>query len=161
MRTIAIKSIWRRSSDDSRVHWDVGPTVEAAFGTLRTHASFGGIVRIGRHAGDTLQPPIEGPVQPPLWPVKFREVRIYGFVGAEVRAVGHDYFLEGSRFHDDPLIVEREKYIREFTLGVSARYRGWALTYKIVRRTKNFERLIDGDSARHSYGSLYLTRGFR
>jgi hypothetical protein len=155
-RTIAL-----RSAESSRVHWDFGPTVEAAFGTMRTHASFGGIARIGRHAGDALDPPIEPPVQPPLWPVKFNQVKIYGFLGAKVRVVRHNYFLEGSRFHDDPFTVEREKYIREFTLGVSARYNGWALTYTIVRRTKDFERLVDGDSARHSYGSLQITRGIR
>ncbi len=158
----SFRNVWRRSSDGSRVHWDFGPTVEAAFGTMRTDAAFGGIARIGRHAGDSLQAPIEPPVEPPLWPVKFGQVRIYGFVGAKVRVVGHNYFLEGSRFHDDPFTVEPKRYVREFTLGISARYRGWALTYSIIRRTKDFERRVPGgDSARHSYGSLLLTRGFR
>jgi lipid A 3-O-deacylase len=155
------RTIWRRSSGTSRVHWDFGPAIEAAIGTMRTHASFGGIARIGRHAGDSLDSPIEGPVEPPLWPVQFNRVRIYGFLGANVRVVGHNYFLEGSRFHDDPFTVERKRYVREFTLGVTAHYKGWALTYAIIRRTKDFERLVGEDTARHSYGSLLITRGIR
>jgi lipid A 3-O-deacylase len=155
------RSIWHRSAASSRVHWDFGPTVETAFGTMRTHASFGGIARIGRHAGDALDPPVEGPIERPLWPVEFDKVRIYGFLGASVSVVGHNYFLEGSRFHDDPYTVEREKVVREVVLGVSARYKGWALTYKIVRRSPDFVRLVGGGSSRHSYGSLELTRGFR
>ena len=155
------RSIWLRSDRSSRVHWDFGPTVEAAFGTMRTHASFGGIARIGRHAGDELEPLVEGPIERPLWPVSFDRVRIYGFLGANVRLVGYNYFLEGSMFHDDPYTVEPEKVVGELILGVSARYRGWALSYTIHRRTEEFVRLIEGDSGRHSYGSLRITRGFR
>lgn len=154
------RNIWLRSAADSRVHWDFGPTVDAAFGTMRTHASFGGIARIGRHAGDALQAPIEGPVEPPLWPVQFDKVNIYGFLGTNVTAVGHNYFLEGSRFHDDPYTVEREEIVRELVLGVSARYKGWAVSYTIHRRSEEFKRLI-GDSGRHSYGTLLITRGVR
>jgi lipid A 3-O-deacylase len=155
------RTIWRRSDADSRVQWDFGPTVGAAFGTMRTHATFGGIARIGRHAGDALDPPIEGSVEPPLWPVQFDKVRIYGFLGANVSVVGHNYFLEGSRFHDDPLTVKREKVVGELALGVTARYNGWALTYTIIRRSRDFERLVGEDSSSHSYGSLMITRGFR
>jgi len=156
------RDIWIRSDRDSRVHWDFGPALEAAFGTMRTHASFGGVARIGRHAGDALDPPVEGPIERPLWPVSFDQVRIYGFLGASVRLVGHNYFLEGSRFHDDPFTVERENVVRELILGVTARYRGWAMSYTIHRRSEEFVRLVEGgDSGRHSYGSLRLTRGFR
>lgn len=155
------RDIWLRSDQSSRVHWDFGPTVEAAFGMMRTHASFGGIARIGRHAGDSLEPLLETPVERPLWPVSFDRVRIYGFLGANVRIVGHNYFLEGSRFHDDLYTVERENVVRELVLGVTGRYKGWAMTYSIHRRTEEFVRLVSGDSGRHSYGSLWITRGFR
>ncbi len=128
---------------------------------MRTHASVGGIARIGRHAGDALDPPLEGPIERPLWPVRFDEVRVYGFLGANVRAVGHNYFLEGSRFHDDTDTVEREKFVRELVLGVSARYKGWAFTYTIHRRSEEFKRLVGDDSGRHSFGSLRITRGLR
>jgi len=150
-----------RSSASSRVHWDFGPTVEAAFGTMRTHASFGGIARIGRHAGRALDPPVGGRTEPPLWPVRFNQVRIYGFLGANVSVVGHNYFLEGSRFHDDINTVEREDVVRELALGVSAHYKGWRLTYTIFRRSKDFVRLVGEDSSRHSYGSLAISRGYR
>ena len=109
----SFRNIWRRSADSSRVHWDFGPTVEAALGTMRTHASFGGIARIGRHAGDALDPPVEERFEGPLRPVRFKEARIYGFLGVNLRAVGHNYFLEGSRFHDDPFTVEREELVGE------------------------------------------------
>jgi hypothetical protein len=128
---------------------------------MRTHASFGGMARIGRHAGDSLDPLLEGPVEPPLWPVSFDQVRIYGFLGANLRIVGHNYFLEGSRFHDDPYTVEREDVVRELVLGVSARYKGWAMSYTIHRRSADFVRLAGDDSGRHSYGSLRITRGMR
>jgi len=155
------RDIWLRSDQSSRVHWDFGPTVEAAFGTMRTHARFGGVARIGRHAGDALDPLLEGPVERPLWPVSFDQVKIYGFIGASVRIVGHNYFLEGSRFHDDPFTVERENVVRELVLGVSARYKGWAMSYTIHRRSEEFKRLVGDDSGRHSYGSLRITRGIR
>jgi hypothetical protein len=155
------RSIWLSSAESSRVRWDVGPTAAAAFGTMRTHASFGGIARIGRHAGDALNPVLEGPMERPLWPVRFDEVRIHGFLGANLHAVGHNYFLEGSLFHDDTDIVEREKFVRELVLGVSARYKGWAFTYTIHRRSEEFKRLAGDDSGRHSFGSLLITRGLR
>lgn len=155
------RNIWRRASAGSRVHWDFGPTVEAAFGTMRTHASFGGMARIGRHAGNTLSPPVERGTDAPLWPVDFDQVRIFGFLGANVSVVGHNYFLEGSRFHDDPNTVEREDIVRELALGVSAHYKGWRLTYTIFRRSEDFVRLVGEDSSRHSYGSLTLSRAYR
>jgi lipid A 3-O-deacylase len=155
------RDIWLRSDQSSRVHWDFGPTIEAALGTMRTHASFGGIARIGRHAGFMLDPIVEGPVERPLRPVRFDQVRIYGFLGANVRLVGHNYFLEGSLFHDDPYTVERKNVVREFVVGVKARYRGWAMSYTIHRRSEEFVRLVGDDSGRHSYGSLRITRGFR
>jgi len=155
------RDIWLRSDQSSRVHWDFGPTFEAAFGTMHTNAGFGGVARIGRHAGAELDPLSEGPVERPLWPVSFDQVRIYGFLGANVRFVGHNYFLEGSRFHDDPDTVEREDVVRELILGVTARYKGWAMSYTIHRRSEEFVRLVGEDSGRHSYGSLRITRGFR
>lgn len=150
-----------RSDQDSRVHWDFGPTVEAAFGTMRTHAVFGGMARIGRHAGNALDPLVEDEFGRPLWPVSFDQVRIYGFLGANVRIVGHNYFLEGSRFHDDPDTVERKDVVRELVLGVSARYKGWAMSYTIHRRSEEFVRLVGDDSGEHSYGSLRISRGIR
>ena len=93
--------------------------------------------------------------------MQFDQVRIYGFLGANVSLVGHNYFLEGSRFHDDINTVEREDVVRELVFGVTARYKGWRLTYSIVRRSKDFERLVGEDSARHSYGSLSISRGYR
>lgn len=155
------RNIWLRSADDSRVHWDFGPTADAAFGTMRVHASVGGIARIGRHAGDRLMPPVENPVEPPLWPVNFNAVRIFGFLGAKARVVGYNYFLEGSMFHDDPYVVERKKFVGELVLGVNASYRGWAVSYTIHRQTEEFVRLVGDDSGKHSYGSLRITRGFR
>lgn len=155
------RDIWFRSGPGSRIHWDLGPSVEAAFGTMRTHASLGGMARIGRHAGDALEPPVGGPVERPLWPVRFDQVRIYGLLGANVHLVGHNYFLEGSRFHDDPYTVEREDIVRELVLGVAARYKGWLMSYTIHRRTEEFVRLVGDDSGKHSYGSLQITRGFR
>ena len=128
---------------------------------MRTHASFGGLARIGRHAGAALKAPVEGPIERPLWPVRLDEIEIFGFLGANVRAVGHNYFLEGSRFHNDPDTVEREDIVRELLLGVYARYKGWTMTYTIHRRSEEFKRLVGDDSGRHSFGSLRITRGFR
>ena len=155
------RDIWLRSDPTSRVNWDFGPSIEAAFGTMRTHASFGGIARIGRDVGNRLDPLTEGPAVRPFRPVRFNQVKIYGFLGANVRVVGHNYFLEGSRFHDDLYTVERENVVREFLVGVNARYKGWVMSYTIHRKSEEFVRLVDGDSGRHSYGTLQITRGFR
>jgi len=57
--------------------------------------------------------------------------------------------------------VEREDVVRELILGVTARYKGWAMSYTIHRRSEEFVRLVGEDSGRHSYGSLRITRGFR
>jgi hypothetical protein len=92
--------------------------------------------------------------------VSLDRVRIYGFLGANIRIVGYNYFLEGSRFHDDPYTVERENVVQELILGVSARYKGWAVSYTIHRRSEEFKRLVGEDSGRHSFGSLRISRGF-
>jgi hypothetical protein len=118
------------------------------------------MARIGRHAGDELDPLLEDAVERPLWPVSLDRVRIYGFLGANIRNVGYNYYLEGSRFHDDPYTVEREKDVQELILGVSARYKGWAVSYTIHRRSEEFKRLVGEDSGRHSFGSLRISRGF-
>lgn len=152
--------IWLAGDGEGLVGWDFVPSVEAAVGTMTTYVGIGGTVRLGPKIRDfpysRIRPsPRRG--EAPVW----SEFEIYGFFGAAVRAVAFNYFLEGSLFDEEPVTVAAERYVWDFSFGVTARWRRYNLTYSVVRRSEEFERTVGTDSGIHSYGSLSLTVGIR
>jgi hypothetical protein len=147
------------AEDEAVLDWDLVPGVKAAAGTMMTYAGVGATVRVGRN--------ITGFPDSPIWPSERRlsvdtlsNFEIYGFVGADIRAVAYNYFLQGSLFDDDPVTVDPERWVADVHLGVTARFRRYSITYAMVRRSEEFERTVEG-SGDHSFASLSLTVGLR
>ena len=148
-------------ADDGRVvDWDFVPSVKAAVGTMTTYAGVGGTVRIGRNITDFPYSPIR-PSERRVSVEALPNLEIYGFVGADLRAVAYNYFLEGSLFDDEPLTVDPKRYVWDFSFGVTARFRHFNITYAVVRRSEEFERTVGSDRGIHGFGSLSLTVGIR
>jgi len=143
---------------DAIVDWDFVPSVKAAVGTMMTYAGVGGTVRIGRNITDYPYSPIR-PSERRVSVDRLRGLEIYGFVGADVRAVAYNYFLEGSLFDDEPYSVDPRRYVWDFNFGVTARFRHYNITYAVIRRSEEFERTAGTDKGIHSFGSLSFTVG--
>lgn len=152
--------ILRSSKDDDGIDWDFVPSVKAAFGTMMIYAGVGGTFRLGRNISDFPYSPIR-PIERRVSGDLLSDLELYGFVTADVRAVAHNYFLEGSLFRDEPVTVEAERYVWEFIFGLTARLRRYNITWAVVRRSEEFERTAGTDSGKHSYTSLSLTVGIR
>lgn len=148
------------ATDDSMIDWDFVPSVKAATGTITTFAGTGATVRIGRNISDYPYSPIR-PSERRARVNRLPKLEIYGFVGADVRVVAYNYFLEGSLFDTEPLIVDPERYVWDFNFGVTARFDRYNITYAIVRRSEEFDRQVGDDSGIHSFASLSLTVGLR
>ena len=156
--------------------WDFVPGVEAAVGTMQSYVAGGGTFRIGRHITDfpyyvlrvneraavdalplnamrgSLRQNIRGALS---------DLEIHGYVGGYVKAVGYNYALEGSLFDNDRYTVEPNRYVIEFRMGVTARFKRFNISYALVRRTKEFVRTAGDDRGIHTFGALSLTVGIR
>lgn len=146
--------------DDHVVDWDFVPGVKAAVGTMHTYAGVGGTVRIGRNITDYPYSPIR-PSERRVTVRTIPNLEIYGFVGADVRAVAYNYFLEGALWEDEPLTVDPKRYVWDFNFGITARFKHYNITYAVVRRSEEFERTVGTDRGIHSFGSLSFTVGVR
>lgn len=142
------------------IDWDFVPNVKAAVGTIATYAGTGGTFRIGRNITDFPYSPIR-PSERRVSVDALPEFEIYGFIGADVRAVAYNYFIEGSLFSDDQVTPEPKRYVWDFNFGITARFRRYNITYAVVRRSEEFERTVGTDRGIHSYGSLSFTVGLR
>ena len=148
------------AGDDAVVDWDFVPLARAAVGTMMTYGGVGATFRVGRNITDFPY----SPIRPSERGVTVREapnLEIYGFIGAEGRAVAYNYFLEGALWEDEPYAVEPNSYVWDFNFGVTARFRQYNITYAIVRRSEEFERAVGTDDGVHSFGSLSFTVGIR
>jgi len=145
---------------DHIVDWDFVPLARVAVGTMMTYGGVGATFRVGRNITDFPY----SPVRPSERGVTVREapnLEIYGFIGAEGRAVAYNYFLEGALWEDEPYTVEPNSYVWDFNFGVTARFKNYNITYAIVHRSEEFERTVGIDDGVHSFGSLSFTVGIR
>lgn len=147
--------IWKESPEGSTMDWDFVPSVKAAAGTMKTNVGVGGTFRVGRNIADFPYVPMR--------PVSRSNrssspgLEIYGFVGADIRAVAYDYTLEGSLFADDPFTVHPKRYVWDLTVGVTTQFRRYNISYAVVRRSEEFDRAAQNGSGIHVFGSLSFT----
>lgn len=81
----------------------------------------------------------------------------FAFVGAEGRAMFHNFFLDGNNFKDSHS-VDKEGFVYDLKAGFSVRYKSWRLSYTFIRRSREFSPDPVGvDAGRHDYGSLSIT----
>jgi lipid A 3-O-deacylase len=147
-----------QSDPARRLKWDFVPNVKVALGTQESHASIGATMRMGPAIADFPFTPIVRE-RGRFVPRGLSAFRFYGFAAVDFRAVGYNYYLEGSRFDDDLNTVEPKDSVRDFTIGFTALYEGWNITYSIVRRSEEFVRTVGTDRGIHNYGSLTISRG--
>jgi hypothetical protein len=156
----SFQHILKQSRGVGKLDWDFVPSITAAVGTMNTYAGIGGTVRLGRHISDFPYSPIRASERAlPLTTLPQRE--IYGFIGASVKAVAYNYFLEGSLFSDDLYTVRPHRYVWDFTLGVTGRFGRFNITYALIRRSKEFVRTAGTDRGTHLFGTLSLTVAIR
>lgn len=124
-------------------HIEFVPHAGVTLGTVMTLARVGGIVRIGRNmtgfGADSIEPggamlqntrrEYEGAGRAPFeW---------YGFVGADLRYVARNIFLDGTVFRGGPS-VDRRELVHDFTVGVSARINTYRLSFTHILRSEEF-----------------------
>lgn len=80
----------------------------------------------------------------------------YAFVGADLRAVARNIFLDGTVFRDSPG-VERRDLVYDLVFGLSARYGGFRFSITQVRRSEEFRTPFAGGGTQtfHSFNFGY------
>lgn len=136
------------------------PHAGMTLGTVMTLARAGGIVRIGRNmtgfGPDTIEPggamlqntrrEHEDAGRAPFeW---------YGFVGADLRYVARNIFLDGTVFRGGPS-VDRRTEVHDFTVGVSARIDTYRFSLTRILRSEEFTTAFSG-GGKQSFYSLNL-----
>jgi len=130
------------SIDSLNVKTDVGLHGGLALGNVRTYAATGVMARIGL-GRDSL----DGDFGPPrIRPALsgggvFKPDDGFGgylFVGADVRAVARDIFLDGNTFRDSPSVRERRPLVGDLQGGIALQYKNAQLAFTYVHRTEQF-----------------------
>lgn len=129
--------------------FDVVPHIGASIGTVMTLARAGGTLRIGKNmegfGPDTIEPG-GSMLQNTRWEGE-RGARAdsewYGFVGADVRYVAHNVFLDGSLFRDSPG-VDSHDTVRDLRLGFSLRHKELRISFTRIWRSEEFSTAAGG-----------------
>jgi hypothetical protein len=153
--------------------WDLGRGVGAeiiphyglAAGTLFVYANAGAEARIGHRLPSDFGTPIVRPangIQGPTTPDDPRltehdrsRVGAYAFVSADVRAVAHNLFLDGSTFEDSHSI-DKQPVVADLAGGVAVYWRKARFSFAPVLRTKEF----DGQPEHQLFASANLSITF-
>lgn len=80
---------------------------------------------------------------------------IYGFVGAGMRVVGRNMFLQGNTFAPhfaSNHSIRIKPFVCEFVWGISLRYKRFEIVYSVVHRSREFATQDDF----HSFGLISL-----
>ncbi len=146
---------------DERWGGDLVPHLGATVGNVYTSANAGATLRFGRHLDRPFGAPRNEPGSGSLaWfePAARGERPIYGFLGAEARAVAHAIWLDGRPFADDLVTQESEPFVYDFEGGVvlPVPYLDARLTASYIRRTQTFEKQIEP----RAFGTLTMSVRF-
>lgn len=137
-RRLAPRVLWANPDPDSTLAVDFAPSASFALGTVQTSASVSGMLRFGSQLESDLGPPRIRPA--PLGSSYFGRTDrplVYGYLGAELKAVGRDIFLDGNTFQDSRR-VDKRPFVAEAQTGVVARWGRWRATYSLVWRSEEF-----------------------
>ena len=141
-------------------HIEFVPHAGVTLGTVMTLARVGGIVRIGRNmtgfGPDGIEPggamlqntrrEHEGAGRAPYeWS---------GFVGADLRYVARNIFLDGTVFRGGPS-VDRRDMVHDYTVGVSARIYSYRFSLTRILRSEEFTTPFSSGGTQSFY-SLHL-----
>ncbi len=139
--------------------FDVVPHIGATVGTVMTLARAGGTLRIGHNmAGfgpDTIEPggSMLQNTRREYEQGERADSEWYGFIGADVRYVAHNVFLDGTLFRDSPG-VDRHNMVGDLRLGLSLRYKEFRISYTRIWRSEEFATSVGGGT--QAFDSLNL-----
>ncbi|MBL4846147.1 MAG: lipid A deacylase LpxR family protein [Planctomycetes bacterium] len=121
--------------------YELEPRVGFSLGNVRTHASLGATVRVGRVPDVYSGAPHEGPY-------------VFLSLGGEVRFVAHDVFLDGSLLRSGGHRVRKRRVVADLSLGLTVQITdGFSLSYTHTYRTPEFLKQGQADQ----FGSINLT----
>lgn len=132
----------------------------AQLGNVRTGAGLGATARVGENLAEDFGPIFGTFALPHKRP---REITYSAFIGAEVRGVARDIFLDGNTFTNSPS-VDKNPFVIEARSGFTVHVplpETWRITavrasVNIVNRTREFKTQGKADH----YGSAQLTVNF-
>lgn len=81
---------------------------------------------------------------------------VYGIMGASIRAVAHDIFLDGTVFHDTPYTVDKFPVVGSWYLGAGCRYKSLDVIFAFSWQTKEYH----NQESLHCVGSAELRWSF-
>lgn len=118
---------------------DYGLHYGGALGNVRTYASTGGMARIGFDLGSDFGPPRIRPATAGAGVFDPHEdLGGYLFVGADLRAVVRDIFLDGNTFRDSPSVSDRRLFVGDIQTGIALHYKTVQVAFTYVHRTEQF-----------------------
>ena len=139
---------------------DVIPSVELAFGNANVFAKLGGLFRMGYNLKTTLLP--QG-IAGENWGFQSGRVYgdglgIYGFVGMYGSYVGHNLFIEGSFFGNNPYPISTEltPFVGSVVGGFSIVSGVMSFTYQVIYSSKEFK----AQDGAHGIGSFAFSCSF-
>lgn len=163
-RTVKLRApLWEPFGRDEDGNWgafDAIPHATAQLGNIKIGAAMGGTLRFGGNLKEDFGP-IYGTFALPRHRPQKTTWSLY--MGAEVRAVGRDIFLDGNTFKDSP-DVKRNPFVLEHRAGIATHVplpEDWSVTgvrldISHVMRTREFETQDKADR----YGSLRIGVNF-
>ncbi len=137
---------------------DITPHFSAALGSIYTHASLGGTLRIGTGRDREIVTPNR--VQPSMPGSDYYDaggVEFYTFIGTEIRAVGRNAFIDGNLFSDNVQDLHRHKLVSDLVLGFVFFADDWRVAYSHTFRSDEFA----GQTGGHYFGGISITNYFR
>jgi len=146
---------WRLALDgDGRTGIDLIPELGASLGNVFTYGEAGLLLRFGHNLQADYGP---ARIRPALSGTDYfnrdyldGDFGLYGFVGAQGRAVARDIFLDGNTFESSPS-VDKEPLVADLQAGVSLFWlSGTRLDVSVVHRTEEFE----GQDGGHVIGAV-------
>lgn len=139
---------------------DVIPSLELAFGNANVFAKLGGLFRMGYNLKTTFLP--QG-IAGENWGFSSGRVYddgfgIYGFVGMYGSYVGHNLFIEGSFFGENPYPISTEltPFVGSVVGGFSIVSGIMSFTYQVIYSSKEFKAQDGG----HRIGSFAFSCSF-
>ena len=129
---------------------DLIPELGGSLGNVFTYGEAGVMLRFGRnlladYGPARIRPALSGTDYFNLDYLK-GDFGIYGFVGAQGRAVARNIFLDGNTFQSSPS-VDKEPLVGDLQAGVSLFWSDWArLDASVMYRTDEFEGQDEGDT---------------
>lgn len=139
---------------------DVIPSVELAFGNANVFAKLGGLFRMGHNLKTTFLP--QG-IAGENWGFQSGRVYgdgpgIYGFLGMYGSYVGHNLFIEGSFFGNNPYPISTEltPFVGSVVGGFSIVSGVMSFTYQVIYSSKEFK----AQDGAHGIGSFAFSCSF-